>query len=553
MVELINKFVNFKYYGSRDYLGGYFLKQVCDNIEYLENNIKSINKHVESIEDVYMFYWCCSFKKMVDDLDNYQINKVIKERIIRLSSELELEEDSFIKYVNNNYFVVFDESKHEDLKWGEFFRCSIELCYGFYSKGIKEAVFNFFEERYPLNILNDFDICSNYYKKHRKGFESLFNGLKDTRLFDDQVYLSFLESTPNKTDKFLIDQATFICNRTLEEVKRKNLTEDSKEILQIQSMFLEYDRLAVSFKLPCANEYSILKKKIQALLDSYVKKHGVQKNIGPIDLKPAIEILKNSKDPYKFINLTHRGNKDGKIENSLNYIFSISNKKNPLSEAFNDISRYRSDKYPYYKQDSMRINLNIRNSIIAYILNDEQLSKEFVDYIYNVSIAVQEKYFDNLINIENEITGELDSFLAIVDLARNDQFESALGKWTIYGASLSICTTIEKILRNVALKEVRNKEYLDISKATLSNLLGSSFELKDLSKGLRYHLEFYMIKELTADIKQFEKPGLNIRNNLMHGQDDVYAITNYETSLTLLYFLVSLINDLIVSTQKDKP
>lgn len=44
-----------------------------------------------------------------------------------------------------------------------------------------------------------------------------------------------------------------------------------------------------------------------------------------------------------------------------------------------------------------------------------------------------------------------------------------------------------------------------------------------------------------------DKPGLNIRNNIMRGQDDAYEQTNYGTCLILFYFLLSLLDDLLIA------
>lgn len=193
------------------------------------------------------------------------------------------------------------------------------------------------------------------------------------------------------------------------------------------------------------------------------------------------------------------------------------------------------------------MNMLIKAGLTSRIISDEQLVSEFANFIYNISIQIQEKYFFNVINIEKEITGQYDCLAALVDLARHEQFDTPYAKALIYSTSLSICTTIEKILRNIALLEIKNDRYVDINKATLGDLLSDAFDLKDVSKGLKYYLEFYLIKEVRFSGLDMERPGLNIRNNLMHGEDDAYESTDYGICLNLFYFLLSLLNDLALA------
>ena len=64
---------------------------------------------------------------------------------------------------------------------------------------------------------------------------------------------------------------------------------------------------------------------------------------------------------------------------------------------------------------------------------------------------------------------------------------------------------------------------------------------------MKYHLEFYLVREVNYHGDEMDKPGLNIRNNIMRGQDDAYEQTNYGTCLILFYFLLSLLDDLLIA------
>lgn len=543
------KFTYINYYGYNDFAGGFFVKEVCDNIDLLEKSIYDFNKDVETVEDAYRFLWCISFKKMVLEIDYFKIETELKNRIINLSKAINPSVPSFIQSINNNYREYFDKSKNENERCADFFYQLLEFCYGKYCGGINDDVFRYLEANFPLHILSDFDCCSKYYSEHTEAFKTLFSGIKDTKLFDDKIYLRYLMTTNSKNNDFLKEQAAFICERTLDGIKKMNLMEDDQNIIQVLSMLQDYGKLANLYKLRCVNEYAVLNKDMQKKLDAFIRKHGMHQIMGLIDLKPAIDILKTSDDPYIFIQLTHENDENGKISNSLDYIFKIDNKQNPLSEEFNDISRNRSQKFPYYKQDSMQIFLWIRSRIINLIFNNDKLASDFANYMCNISLQLQKEYFDNSIDIKKEITGVVDCFGTIINLIRQNQFETPFGRALVFGTSLSICTTIEKILRNVGLKEVKDDIYFNTAKATLADFFRPPFKLADISKGLKYHLEFYLIREVDYRGDDMSKPGLNIRNNIMHGQDDAYEQTNYDTCLILFYFLLSLLDDLLISAE----
>lgn len=543
--DLIFKNINYSIWN--EFSAAIFVKDLCDNIDYLESFKERSLISVSSLDDLYIFLWFLSLQEILKEIDSFKLEEEQKQRIKALSNSVSFDDSSVVDFINNEYASIFNKNNHEKDRWAGLFIAMMNICYGRYQNRISDDVFRYLEKNYALYLLANYDVCSKYYSKHILEFESLFCGLKNTKVFDDQIYLRFLYNKSTSQTEFLKKQAAFICERTFDAVIKMNLTSDDQRLIQIQSFIVEYGRIAILYKLRCANDYAVLKKDLQQKMDSFIRKHGVHQKYGPVDLTDAINLLKSSDDNYKFLQVTHFKNERGDIENALNYILSIKNNRNPLSECFNDIQRNRSDKYPYFKQESMQINMWIRERVINDIFRDEKLCPEFVNFVYNICLEVQEKYFDNVINVEREISGVVDVFTEIINLSNQNQFDTPYARALVYSTSLSICTTIEKIIRNVALKEVKNDRYLNSDKAKLSDFFKGGYKLKDISEGLKYHLEFYLIKESKFSGNDLDKPGLNIRNNLMHGQDDAYDNTDYGICVALFYFLVSLLDDLVLS------
>ena len=530
-----------KYYGNGDLSGNYFLKAVIDNIDSIENNIKYLNSPLNNQTDLYHFLWLLSFKELVLEIDNYNIYESLKERIKTIDSNLDYSYKRFVQYVNDNYKTVFAKEENLNIRYYELFRMLIELCFKC-SSAINKEVFLYLESNYALYLLSDFKFCSNYFKKNVSEYKSLFDNLKNTKLFDDKIYVDFFLNQVNINDDFIKDNVQFICSRTIDYFESNNINSDNVELIQLLNVFEEYRELANYYKLSIANRFNIFKQKLDSILEEFLVKHGQHSQIGPVDLKPEIEILKKNKDPYKFFQLTH-SLKNDKYINSLDYILNLKNNSS-TSESLNHVSDYKSNKYPYYKQQSMEIYMWVQQRLLNLIMCDEDLYKEFGNFVLTSVKHVENNFFHNRINLSNEIMGSYEVILNIIGLARNNDVKSPLYVALINGCVMNLCGTIEKIIRNATLEEFKDIMYFDEDSNTLNTLLG--YDIKSISGGLKYFLEFYLCKEINNNIPKAKRPGKNIRNIQMHNHNLKYESTNWADCCNLFYFILSIINDLVM-------
>lgn len=535
------KEISIKYYGNGDLSGNYFLKAVIDNIDSIENNIKYLNSPLNNQTDLYHFLWLLSFKELVLEIDNYNIDESLKERIKTIDSNLDYSYKRFVQYINDNYKTVFAKEENINIRYYELFRMLIELCFKC-SNAINKEVFLYLESNYALYLLSDFKFCSNYFKKNISEYKSLFDNLKNTKLFDDKIYVDFFLKQVNIDDDFIKDKVQFICSRTIDYFESNNINSDNVELIQLLNVFEEYRELANHYKLSIANRFNIFKQKLDSILDEFLVKHGQHSQIGPVDLKPGIEILKKNKDPYKFFQLTH-SLKNDKYINNLDYILNLKNNSS-TSELFNHVGDYKSNKYPYYKQQSMEIYMWVQQRLLNLIMCDEDLYKEFGNFVLTSVKHVENNFFGNRINLSEEIMGSYEVILNIIGLAKNKDMASPLYKALINGCVMNLCGTIEKIIRNATLEEFKDIMYFDEDSNTLNNLLG--YDIKSISGGLKYFLEFYLCKEINNNIPKAKRPGKNIRNIQMHNHNLKYESTNWADCCNLFYFVVSIVNDLVM-------
>ena len=535
-----------KYYGSGDLTGGIFVKNVVDSLEALESNVSELNDDIVELEDLYRYLWLLSFQEMVLEIDKYNVSDEIKKRIKNLHILINYSPKRFIKYINENYTIALDKTKVDEVRWYEFYDILMELIFNKYARGIKSEVFEYIEKKFALNILAHFSKYSNYYSKNKESVKKLFIGLENTNIYDDQIYTSFLINNKIEDD-FYTEKAEFICKRSMKHIKSLELSSDSEEIYQIESLFFEYRKLAIIYNLKCANEYNEYMIIIENTMNDYLKKHGHHIDFGPINLDMIINELKKSRDDWNLLQLTH-SLKDAKFINNLNRIFDEKS-KSVFIELFNRIGVAKSEKYPYFMQDAMGMNLFLYGQIINSIFIDSELSIQFANYIYNLSSIVQNDYFKNSINIVEELCGIFEMIGSMLGLLRNKQEETHLFKAMVNGCVLNECGYIEKILRNIAFQETKEVAFFDQDSNTLGALL-KHHKYKILSEGLLYYLEFYLLKENNDKLRIDERPGKNIRNVQMHNHDKKYERTNFSMCLELYYLVLSLLGDLLVECAK---
>ncbi len=538
------------YFKGGDYAGAFFLKNVVDNLSYIETTLSSFDYSINSIEDLFDFLWLSDFIEMANELDIFKIDEDIKTRIRNLADSIYTNPKEFIKFINNDPELVFTKQNiNKPMYWHLYLPRMLNLCFNKYSTSLRQNVFDFIEENLYLNVLSSFDEYQKYYLKHKESFKKLFNSLKETRPFDDQIYKNFLLKKNDIIDlEFLKEQATFICERAYDEIIKMGLDSENKEIMQAVNFFDEYYELARFYKLKCANKYSAYKPKIEKVLNDYIVKHGQHMDFGPIDLKPALDIFEKSDDVYRFFQLTH-SMKDDKYYNNLNNVFETT-PPDGLSELFPPRGKVGSENYPIYRQDHIDLYLSINSSILNMIIVHPKLSVDFSNYIGAICSHVQTNYFDDQINIFKEIGGSYEMISNLYMLRTKKQSDSLLYKALCNGCCVNLCGTIEKILRNIIIKEESDNVYIDESKLTLGQIFKRTHNLSSISNGIKYYLKYIlMTDEETSPIKE-KRPGRDIRNWQMHNANDKYDKTSYQLCVELFYLTISLVVDLVVVSLK---
>ena len=536
------------YYGAGDYAGLQFAQNVIDHLDSLESEADSLNRAVVDLYSLYQYIWTLSLAKLSAEINSYNLPEDLKARIQKLGNAIRPNDGSFVAFINENYQSVFSKTSHEKLTWHWIFRPLLRLVYGKFSSSINDAVFLFLEKEYSSWLIAEFDICKKHYKAKGRdpNFEFLFSNIDKVGPFCDLPYVDFLSKVgPDYKREITREKANLICSRALQKIKEV-VPKDDEESAEGIFRFEDYYKLAKQFKLGCVAEYSRYSPKIDEAFAKYAEKHGVSITVGPVDLTPVMNELKERNGPQRFLLLTH-GMQNGEIANLCDYILGLK-QPHSLTEAFAEYGRPRSAKYPYFKQTSMDNFLVLHKRILAQSIIDEELSTDFSEYIVTLCNAVEKDYFQNEIEIKNEYCGAFDMLKNVLAFRNSKKGDIPLTKALENGLCVNLCGTIEKMLRNVLAKETENSLGLDPDSITLGKLLEYENKMASVSSGLKYFLEFYLSKENNNDIPKTDRPGKDIRNVQMHNRDEKYEATNYDDCLLLFYLALSLLGDLFVAS-----
>lgn len=531
------------YYGTDNFGTNLFIKMVVENLDNITNDINNINSEVKDLMSFYQYLWVLTFKSFVQDINNVNIEQDIKEKIIEINKSINSQDGSFVNYVNENYKFIFDEKSHTEVEWYNICNIVLKLIYTKLSNVIQPEVFSFLEQNMSQYLLVNFEICKHYYSKieHKEGFEKLFHELKTSDVYDEMVYVDFLLSiNENFWNPFLKEQSNFICQRALKKSEEFDLNSDTDSIISLLYLFNKFFKLSFKYKLNCCRELEQFCNTLRKLSQEYIQNHGYKYKVCLTNVTKTIESFKSDNNILKFLQITHTF-KNNELINSFNDVINLK-PDSVMMEFATHLNKNISDKYSFSKQNHMERELQTKANKVFLIVSDKQLMPEFANFLSIMCNEIDKEYFNDEINIKDEIFGSFEIIRNIIALEKEDN--KFLLKALENGCAMNLCGTIEKILRKICINNMNNEVYVDVRNMTLLTILNQKNALSDLSQGLLYYLEFYLITELNNEMLKCDRPGQNIRNKQMHNYDDKYDNTDRNLDLKLFVFILSILGDL---------
>lgn len=550
MLEVIfeNKF-SLKYYGTNDIATGVHIITLLDNEDSIKAYLTNNDCHIQSeadLRDYLTLSTICEYQEIVSQLKN-NTDKPRLQEVIDFSKEALSKYDQpdkqIYELINNNYHTLLLKD-NDDFNQQEF--CDVVLDYVFRQHDrVESDVFFFIENEHWGYIINNFNNCQSYYKKH---IDELDNLLQKIFLEEEKYpYSNLVELLSNY--KIHVFQELFnkyvniLSDKALSLLKSMN--EDN--YVNVYAYMEDIIKLAKQYDLrKTLNKFDRLKPIIDKNYRAYIKKHGkVFKQKIPI--KEVIDQLHEALSSQRvasnitLLGLTHtRLMKDFGYEASINKVFDLP--KSIIMDSIRHIGLESNSMFTPSVQNQIRWMFGFHDHLLGVIIKDKDLS----NVLYNVTSKVLEmickEYSLDYLDLNNELNGIIDSIVYLFSIDENYPYYRTF----CFGLSQNICSYIEKILRKVFMEKYDKQIiYIPESQITLGKLLDSdpinNIFGQRLTSILRYELHF--IEENENGVRKII--GMNLRNKLMHNNDIDYVNEIHMGLVThLFHLLITIIHQL---------
>ena len=522
----------------------FFVSQILEKYDDFVIAVQQLDGAIREEKDLYFYFFAESLANAVEDIPNLKLSAEEMNKLCQLSKAHKPNRAAFVQYVKEHIDELFGQIR---LRSGGSrrlaYRCLKEMfCY--HAKALTDEAIEVILKNCSSMILADFEPFKKFFKRRPEFFASLFNDIDSVPLITSGIYVQFLtQHQPSSEQEDLIKGiAERLCTRFLPIFREKANDSDDKNIYDSHALFEDFYSLARKFRFPCANEYRDLSEQYEQTFGDYVQKYG-QVFTQRFDLRPAIETLKKTDDPYRFMKITlFRDTRQNKIVNFYDRLFGIRKSVNPLADAFNRIETPSSEEFPYFIQDTLDVNQTVQATVMGYIFTDEKLARDFANYLPTIAKDIDKRLFSGAGELAIEVAGSIEIMSNLVTLHSQGHAETPLYQALVNGLCENIINTIEKTLRLLVRFETYSSKFYEEKHLTLGAMLQDEMP-RSLSRSLIRLLQFYLDDDKKVTIVQ-GRPGRKLRNIHMHNIGHKYTKTTDADCLWLMHILMVVLNEI---------
>lgn len=534
IMSKLNYSYGLNYFGIGDLSINWELSFLVENKDSIINLIKEYKYNgVDSIDNYIDFLW---LKKMINlrEALPYLTNTDQTPVLTEILDNLDLAFNKFrIKdlnlFLSENYKSIF-EMDCEEFYVHDMEMLTIEYIFT-NSKSFNDGCFDYIERKYWHVIVDDFENYMNFYKKRIDRFKACIIN-EEIAIDNIKNYgrvFKLLEICKRKPfEDYLNGVVSEVSIKVLKMTKDINLD----NYLEVIVYFEHAEKVAKLYKVKEAFEFDKMRPQLNELNNEYLEKRGHKFSSEPVDLKKAVEELKNRSTPdlINFMTLTHKY--DTKNKQFVSIFDDIMTAPSSFLDHVTNVGIPEDDYFIPSRLQHLRLSFDLFTHFIHQCLTDEDLQERIVINYHNV--------LSNLVKEDIIGQSELDEYLGMCNLLNSllQMKEDAkfVKKSLSYSLSMLIGVFIEKILRSIYLSKMSRDDYIEVDRLSLNALLNT----KELEEYLGFHLQKILEYKLTY--KKNTKAGENLRNALMHGADSVFIYMNVGYPSLMFYLLVSILN-----------
>ena len=390
------------------------------------------------------------------------------------------------------------------------------------------------KENYAYKIFYKFNEYRDIFDKYPELYNTLFS--KD--ILKGQMYtkISHLEDAlkviKNKNTKLYNDTINLI----LEIIKERSFNTNIERVMytfnDIKATRKLFERIGEKLYIEVYDE----EKKQETILNEYIHKNG-HKSSFEINIKDFVSVYENKEINWeiKSLMITH-GMYNKKMSSRFESILSKKREKNLIDLVSTNIPT--NEYFTYSVQNELSIMMMFGKLMIRYMLVEDDRFDELMNYLFAGVANYIEKFNIDIPNIEDDFNMISFTLKNLVnENKRKEQDKLIIQLWN-YNAIHLIVGIFEKIIRELYYESIQIKKYVLKSNLTLENIFKAE-EIDDMfgqdnKKAFQYFL--------TSD----NFVGNNLRNDICHYNNNIYEICTLDNTLTVIYLLLTLTNELLL-------
>lgn len=543
-LEKQNASASLTYYGKEDLISNYQIKILVDYEQLINEHYNQKSYVINDVDDYVDFLFvdmCSNLSEMVLDVRDDIKEKIGAEVKYLTNIRKQYKDSDRNKYIKNNFNIILDidELNKYELIGHEI----VDITLNYIKDNFKvfkdnKNMYEYIVEKYAYKIFYNFNEYRNIFDKYPELYNTLFS--KD--ILQGQMYtkISHLEDAL----KVIKKQNTILYNDTinliLDIVKERAFNTNIERVMYTFNIIKATRKLFEKIGEKLYSEVYTEEKKQEIILDEYIQKNG-HKSSFEINIKDFVSVYENKDINWeiKSLMITH-GMDNKKMRSRFDSILSKKREKNLIDFVSTNIPT--NEYFTYSVQNELSIMMMFGKLMIRYMLSEDDRFDELMNYLFAGVANYTEMFNIDIPNIEDDFNMISFTLKNLVNENKRKEPDELIIRLWNYNAIHLIVGVLEKIIRELYYEKIQVKKYVPKSKLTLESIFMDE-EIDDiLGQANKKAFQYF----LTSD----NFVGNNLRNDICHYNNNIHEICALDNTLTVIYLLLTLTNELLMKVIK---
>lgn len=528
------------YYGKDDMATGYQIKVLVDHEQEINEYYNEKSFDINNIDDYIDFLFVDMYSRLSEIIP--LVRDDIKDKVqIEVNYLNDIRKkyrySDCNKYIKHNFDTVLniESLKKYDLRAYEI----VDITLNYIKDNFKifkenKNIYEYIVKNYPYKIFYHFNEYRNIFDKYPEFYNILFS----EEILKGQMYtkISHLEDALKAIKIKDIELYNNTINLILKIIKERSFNTNLEKVMytfnDVKATRKLFEKIGEKAYVEIYNE----EKKQEIILDEYIHKNG-HKSSFEINIKDFVSVYENKEINWeiKSLMITH-GRYNKKMVSRFESVLSKKREKNLIDLVSTNIPT--NEYFTYSIQNELSIMMMFGKLMIRYMLFEDDRFDDLMNYLFAGIANYTEKFNINISNIEDDFNMISFTLKNLVNESKRKEKDELIVQLWNYNAIHLIVGIFEKIIRELYYENVQMKKYVPKEKLTLENIFKAE-ELDDmLGRANKKAFQYF----LTSD----NFVGNNLRNDICHYNNNIYEICTLDNTLTVIYILLTLTNELLL-------